>query len=359
MTTSSGASVRPYSDLAIPPGEFLEEELAELGMTQQDLARRTGRPVQVINEIIRGKKAITQDTALELESVLGIPAHLWTALEADYQLTRARLRKEEEFAGQAEWPGDFPVQEMERLGWIPGSSSAADQVRSLLHFFGVSSIAAYRATAPAASFDITPGPGVAEGALNAWLRKGEIESRGINTDRFVGSAFRDVIRSIRALARTPAPVVVGEMQRLCAAAGVAFVVIEPLPQMGASGCVRWLNAHKALIQLSTRALSDDRLWFEFFHACAHVLRHQVRGVFVEGLSADLALEHEADAFARDLIVGRSAWEQFIARRQFSPAEVLAFAEEAGVTPGVVVGRLQEERRVPLASELNRLKTRLQ
>lgn len=91
--TISEPTARPWSDLAIPPGEFLEEEMTELGMTQQDLAHRTGRPVQVINEIIRGKKAITQDTALELERVLGIPAHLWVNLEAEYQLTKARVRE--------------------------------------------------------------------------------------------------------------------------------------------------------------------------------------------------------------------------------------------------------------------------
>ena len=55
-----------FSDLPIPPGELLEEEIAAIGMTQQELAMRTGRPAQVINEIIRGKKAITHETAIEL-----------------------------------------------------------------------------------------------------------------------------------------------------------------------------------------------------------------------------------------------------------------------------------------------------
>ena len=64
MTTN--ADLRPQTDLAIPPGELLEEELDARGMTQHDLAARMGRPVQAINEIIRGKKQITHDTALEL-----------------------------------------------------------------------------------------------------------------------------------------------------------------------------------------------------------------------------------------------------------------------------------------------------
>jgi HTH-type transcriptional regulator/antitoxin HigA len=84
----------PLSDLAIPPGETLLELLEFIGLSQAELARRMGRPPQVISEIIHGKKGITAETALQLEDVLGTPAYVWLGLEADYQLTLARtLRK--------------------------------------------------------------------------------------------------------------------------------------------------------------------------------------------------------------------------------------------------------------------------
>jgi HTH-type transcriptional regulator/antitoxin HigA len=78
------------SDLAIPPGELLAEELEVRGMTQSELAERMGRPRQAISAIVNGKKAITAETALQLEEVLGIEAHLWIGLEGRYQLTLAR-----------------------------------------------------------------------------------------------------------------------------------------------------------------------------------------------------------------------------------------------------------------------------
>ena len=81
------------SDLAIPPGELLEEEIEARGMTQRDLAREIGRPAQAVNEIIKGKKRITADTALDLEAALGTPASLWLNLESNYQLTLARHRR--------------------------------------------------------------------------------------------------------------------------------------------------------------------------------------------------------------------------------------------------------------------------
>ena len=79
------------SDLPIPPGDVLEEELETRGMTQKELAARLGRPPQVVNEIIKGKKAITPDTAIGLEKVLGINAQFWTGLESDYRMVLARI----------------------------------------------------------------------------------------------------------------------------------------------------------------------------------------------------------------------------------------------------------------------------
>ena len=61
-----------------------------MGISQAEFARRLGRPRQVINEIVRGKKAITADTALDLEAALGTPAHVWLGLEQEYRLALAR-----------------------------------------------------------------------------------------------------------------------------------------------------------------------------------------------------------------------------------------------------------------------------
>jgi addiction module HigA family antidote len=58
-----------------------------------------GRPAQVVNEIIRGKKQITAETALDLERALGISAGFWVRLQADYDLVKARLASERKSGG--------------------------------------------------------------------------------------------------------------------------------------------------------------------------------------------------------------------------------------------------------------------
>ena len=76
---------RVWSDLPIPPGEILAEELAARGLTRHELAARLGWSAPAVNDIIKAKQAITPDIATGLEQVLGIEAEFWTNLEADYR----------------------------------------------------------------------------------------------------------------------------------------------------------------------------------------------------------------------------------------------------------------------------------
>lgn len=88
MTSPAKCAIVP--DIAIPPGELLAEEIEARGMSQRELAALMGRPPQVISEIVRGRKAITPRTAIEIERALGTPASVWVGLEAQYRLALAR-----------------------------------------------------------------------------------------------------------------------------------------------------------------------------------------------------------------------------------------------------------------------------
>ena len=91
MADTPGRDVE--SDLAVHPGELLAEELEARALTQKRLAEAMGRPPQAINEIVRGRKAITAETAVQLERALGIPARFWLNLQAAYDLALARQRE--------------------------------------------------------------------------------------------------------------------------------------------------------------------------------------------------------------------------------------------------------------------------
>lgn len=73
-------------------------------MSQAVLAERTGRSKKTINEIIQGKAAITPDTALQLEKVLGVPASFWNNLERNYQKSVTAIKNTNSGWG---WPCIF------------------------------------------------------------------------------------------------------------------------------------------------------------------------------------------------------------------------------------------------------------
>ena len=107
-------------DYVSPPGETLLETIEERGMSQAELACRMGRPKKTINVIIQAKTAITPETALQLERVLGIPARFWNNREQQYRRYLARLAEQEQLATQIDWLKQFPVKAMIKMGWIEG-----------------------------------------------------------------------------------------------------------------------------------------------------------------------------------------------------------------------------------------------
>lgn len=356
MATSS--NTRVWSDLAVPPGELLAEELDARGMTQRELAERTGRPEQKISEIINGKKAITQDTALELEKVLGTPAHIWLNLESTYRLTLARQRETLELEKQLDWLDQFPIGEMQKRNLIPKSESKIDRLRSVLRFFGVASFPALRERQTAIlGYRVTPGAKVNEGALWVWLREGEIGADHVSTAPYDEGKFRAALSQIRGLTREPPSVFYPHAQSLCAEAGVAFLIVQQFPGSGASGVARWLSQEKALLQLSTRYRWVDVLWFSFFHEACHVLERQKRRVFVNGVNDDPAAEREADRFAQDFLIPDDDWQGFVRLGDFSRNGILQFAERLGVAAAIVVGRMQHSRLIP-QSHFNDIRPRL-
>jgi addiction module HigA family antidote len=65
---------------------LLEEFVKPLGITQSELAIHLGISFPRLNEIIRGKRSITSDTALRLARVLGMSADFWLGLQVDWDL---------------------------------------------------------------------------------------------------------------------------------------------------------------------------------------------------------------------------------------------------------------------------------
>jgi len=100
MATKKTDSYRGYAVGAVlHPGESLREELEEREMTQVALVKAMGRSARLVNEIVRGRRSITADTALALEEALEISASVWLGQQMQYDLSEAVARRERRAAG--------------------------------------------------------------------------------------------------------------------------------------------------------------------------------------------------------------------------------------------------------------------
>ena len=116
--------------------------------------------------------------------------------------------------------------------------------------------------------------------------------------------------------------------------------------------------NKAVIQLSIRNRYEDIFWFTFFHECGHILKHGRKREFIDldGNSSS-AEEMEANAFAAEMLLPEKTYSKFCQHKKFIKASVRRFAQEQGISPAVVVGRLQHDSLLP-PTHLNDLRRKL-
>lgn len=344
---------RPFTpNYAIPPGESLVELLETVGLSQADLAERTGRPKKTINEIAKGKAAITPETALQLERVLGVPSSYWNTLEQNYRAALARIEEKQRLSQHVGWLSNFPIAEMIKRNWIKSRADKVELVEELLSFFGVASPDAWNEVwcrgKEATAFRKSPTHNSAELSLTAtWLRQGELGGRDVQCEAFDAARFKTALTEIRLL--TSHKDINGAVKTTidkCAAAGVAVVLVPEFPKLGVCGATRWLSSEKALIQLSLHYKRDDQLWFSFFHEAGHILLHGKRDIFVEQKKASkdiLLQEEEANRFAADLLIPPESYRNFVSGGVFSHVSIANYAKSLGIAPSIISGRLQHDK----------------
>jgi len=350
-------------DWVSPPGDTIEDLLEEREWTKAEFAERIGFTPKYVNELVKGRAAISADAAGRLSLVLGSTTAFWLEREAHY---RAALEHKETVAAAQKsvaWLKELPLQWLRKHARI-GARRSGERVLEALQFFGVASVEAWRSCyeTPLAAFRASPKVEKKLGAVAAWLRLAELRATALECEAFDKSRFKLALSGLRELTNEPAPeVFIPKLVETCAAAGVAVVFVPAPPGCPASGATRWLSATKAMLVLSLRHKSNDHLWFTFFHEAAHIILHGKKLLFVEAQRPDVEglngleekHEAEADRFASDLLIPPAA-ARALANRSLAKAEVRRFAAEFHVAPGIVVGRLQKEGRV-LWSQMNDLK----
>jgi len=313
------------------------------GWSQSDLAEILGRPLQTINQIIQGKKGITPATARELEDAMSISAETWLNLESRYRLSLAATRD----AMVVQRAGLFsraPVADMRRRGWLRDTRDPVKLEQDVLRFLRIESLG----DAPRLRFAARKSTNY-DAVLpeqEAWCCRALEVAEGMrDVPKFSKTQFEKSLAELRALGRTSQTVsrIPDALRKL----GIRFLIVEHLPRTKIDGAAFWLNKSRPVVVLSLRYGRIDHFLFTLFHELSHI-RHE------DSISLDndilnetkpkraSEIEERANRESAELLVPPGRLAALIDRSEgrIGKSEIVKFATEIGIHPGVVLGHLQ-------------------
>jgi HTH-type transcriptional regulator / antitoxin HigA len=347
-------------DYAVHPGEILRETLEARQIKKGEFAERCGISAKTVSQIIAGKAPVTSSAALNFERVLGVSSNIWNNLNSNYLLFAAKKREQIKLGRQKAWAQKFPLKEMIKRGLIEEKQNAIDTIREILDFFSVGTISAWEirfkrlSVAYRHSLTYKSSPH----ALFTWLQIGQRMAERMECKPYDAATFRATLDNIRNTTIEDARQASIKLIKGCQEAGVAVVFVSELPGTHLSGATRWLNKDKALIMLSLRHKTDDHLWFSFFHEAGHIIKHGRKCIFLDETEKMINnYEDEANQFASDILINKTDYDAFIQEGDFSHKSIRRFASQQNIAPGIVVGRLQHDKKLNY-NQMNSLKRSL-
>ena len=198
---------------------------------------------------------------------------------------------------------------------------------------------------------------------NAWVQTAINIGNQKQVNVFNKKLLIEYLPEIRKMTLQNPEIFYPRLEQLLAECGVALVLLPNLRNCGINGAVKWVNKEKVILAINNRRKYADTFWFSLFHELGHVLQQRIKVLLVSGdevlnNSDELLqrLEKEADIFSQNVLIPEQAYQEFLQNTwTIYESDIVNFAREIGVHPGIVLGRLQMEKRVPYNTKMNSLK----
>jgi HTH-type transcriptional regulator/antitoxin HigA len=334
-----------------PVGKFIKDELLARGWTQAELAYVMGREATEISSLLAGRRRLSPELAQELGVALGRGAEYWLGIESAYRLSRtdyvdqAVILRSELFS--------FPIKEMQKRGWIAETLDAAELREEIERFFSNDGLGRPQSDSYELPFGTSFKRTIKESSLNkaekAWLARARQLAQAFPVAKFNENSIPNLKVELRRLAaKTQAA---HRVPAFLTAAGIRYVVVEPLPNVKIDGAAFWLDAESPVIAMSLRFDNIGSFWFALMHELDHI-EHKDAFSFddLQSKPNDEA-EQRASENAVNLLVPRQELEAFIraCAPRYSEARINNLATRLEVHPGIIVGQLQHRGELSYAA----------
>lgn len=330
------------------PGEVLQEKLNISGMSRKELALRTNVTEKHICTIINEDKGISPAFARKLGYVFESPKY-WMTLQAEFDEYQLKLQEENGIT-QEEINLLKPLHEIMEYfiqrGYMHNNCGDASKVMQLREFLQISDLtqipkitynAAYRA-------QLSNNIKIDTYVLFAWQRLCEVETENIKTKKNLDKELlKSSIDKIKAAMFGNINKGIQEIQGILSECGIAFQVVKNFRGAPVQGFIKGTSDERLVLCLTIRGKRADSFWFTLFHEIAHIINGDYKTRFVDFDSVQGEKEQVADQYARDVLIPPNEYHEFILSKDCTSWRgITAFANNVGVKPFIVLGRLQND-----------------
>ena len=244
---------------AVPPGMTIKEVLEDHHMTQKELAVRLGLSEKHISKLINGEVPLTQDVAIRLERVLDIEASFWNGLEAAYREAILKVEYENSIDEEINFAKPFGYAKLARLGIVPETKKAAEQVNNLQKFFEVASLkhVADEMVMPLVYENIKDMEPAKKSAIYTLVQITKGKARFVEVNPYDAKLLETFIPKIKDLSSEPLIGVKEPLKDMLAACGV-IIVFLPIIDNITSTCITYSKGNSIVLGIPTE--DSDAFW---------------------------------------------------------------------------------------------------
>lgn len=244
---------------AVPPGMTIKEVLEDHHMTQKELAARLGLSEKHISKLINGEVPLTQDVAIRLERVLDIEASFWNGLEAAYRESILKVEYENSIDEEINFAKPFGYAKLARLGIVPETKKAAEQVNNLQKFFEVASLknVSNDMVMPLVYENIKDMEPAKKSAIYTLVQITKGQARFVEVNPYNAELLETFIPKIKDLSSEPLIGVKEPLKDMLAACGV-IIVFLPIIDNITSTCITYSKGNSIVLGIPTD--DSDAFW---------------------------------------------------------------------------------------------------
>jgi len=334
------------------PGEILLEELEERGITQSDFAEIINRPPKTINEIIKGKKSITPETANSIAAALDTSAEMWLGMQGEYDLylVRQKQTNQDEVRQRAKIYSIFPIREMIKRKWLT-REDIESLTQDVLSLFSVKNLTEFKKALnveqPDVCFRKSDYGEKNENYLYVWRKLGEIKAKKINCQDFDKKGLKEFAKKIKHYSidkdKKDVVKISAELKKL----GVRLMFLPHFSKTKVDGAVFWIGK-KPVILMSLRYDRIDNFYFTLLHEIGHIILHNNKTFYDQTYSSGgdekteqsaSQQEKAANDFAQTNLVPKNIRQEF-ENKPITSNLLLKQSKKLNIHPGLLVGALQ-------------------